>query len=352
MIIPNVYFEYNGVEYFDYTLYSEQNFEVRDYFDSFLLHRSVKDTLNEQTKYLDLNTFPAKGSVLYPVPPCPLCIEDVRRNYTLKKKADSADYNVFPPLNRSIAYRESFYVPSVAIFPSRKAIVTAKPRSRAWNAVPTEEDLRRVASSFLINLDFSDMVLVDRRDCDMSFYFYGIKKFGAYKDLLDRKLTKPCVPYKNLDLSTGNELTVDILQAIVIAGKQPMHATDAEKNLLVQLNILNQFDWRQYKGTIGIIVNELWRKACVAKEVKDTKSKYPKVIKEIMSVPWKNPTDEKDFALAQQLVGTVMNIGDCRFANVADLIKKMNETGICLSTFDHLFQNITKITPKQYAKQS
>lgn len=351
MVIPNVYFKYNGVEYFDYTLYSEQNFDIGDYSASFVLHRSVKDALKEQTKYLDLNTFPAKGSVLYPVPPCPLCIEDVRRNYTLKKKADSADYNVFPPLNKSIAYRESFSVSGIAIFPSRKAIVTARAKG-AWNAVPTENDLRRVASSFLINLDFSDMILLDHRDCNMSFYLYDVKKFGAYKDLLDRKLTKPCVPYKNLDLSTGNELTVDILQAIVIAGKQPKYATDAEKNLLVQLNVLNQFDWRQYKGTIGILVHEIWRNSCIAKEMKNQKSRYPKVIKEIFSVPWKNPTDEKDFALAQQLVGTAMNIGDCRFANAADLIKKMNVTGICLSTFDHLFQNITKITPRQYAKQS
>lgn len=351
MVIPHVYLKHDGTEYFDYTMYCETNFISTVNPSNFILSYSLREELAEQTNYLDLTTVPAKGSVLHTVPPCPLSIEDVRKNYKLTRKEELAEYNVIPPLGKNHDCRKCFSLSSIAIFPSKKAIIVAK-SSVGWQGPATEGDFKRAACSFLSNFDLDEMIILDHNNLRLGFYFYEDKKFEAYKDLLDGKLTKPCVPYKNLDLSTGNELTVDVLQAIVIAGKQPMHATDAEKNLLVQLNILNQYDWRQYKGTIGIIVYELWRNACIAKEVKDTKSRYPKVIKEIMSVPWKDPEEEKDFALAQQLVGTAMNIGDCRFASAADLIKKMNETGICLSTFDHLFQNITKITPRQHAKQS
>jgi hypothetical protein len=87
----------------------------------------------------------------------------------------------------------------------------------------------------------------------------------------------------------------------------------------------------------------------IARDVRNHSSKYSKAIKPILSLKYhKDFKSEKDLKLAQDFVNSILNIGDCRFCTSTDLISKLNDCSITLSTFNEMYNNVIKITPKEY----
>lgn len=78
-----------------------RHLDIETIYKDYTLFDSDTDTLLGVglTTILDMKTLPPKGSNVYIAPNCPLAMDDIRNNYTIKKKPDTGDYNVFSSIN-------------------------------------------------------------------------------------------------------------------------------------------------------------------------------------------------------------------------------------------------------------
>ena len=170
--------------------------------------------------------------------------------------------------------------------------------------------------------------------------------------LLNGTLTKPAISVKNLNLNSENELTLDVLRLVYQTGIVSVYMDDAVKNFAIQLNVLNQHNWREYPFTTRLVINEMCDSKscrCARDEVHRMKSQNSKVIKELISLPYIDLCDasDKDFNMAREFVASVMGIGNCKYASEEDFRKKLDNVNLSINTFLQLFNATVQIKPKE-----
>lgn len=350
MLYHHAYLVVDGVEYFDYDFYTSA--EIRGYnkdeFDSekeyFLCDETVLRRL-EKCEDLGLASItPPKGSEIYITPRMPYPIEDIRHNYNIKRVPDSGAYNVIGPL--SVGFRNMYlYGYEIAIFPTLKSIFLYEKDDSNL----TTQEIYKKALYHIPNADYADMIF---KRFPYWEQFTIVMGFQVYKDVLDKTLTKPTVSYTCLNIAGENPLTTDILELVKQVGSVHWAQKDAAKNLVIQLNVLNQHNWRDYPGTISMLFGEMmaYDKTTVFNEVSRTTSRYSKVIKELLSCKNKDFASEKDFEFARNYVNQLLDIGECRYTSVVDLFAKIDSIHLHRSTFDKLYNNIVRLTPKKYGE--
>lgn len=347
MVFNHAYLKLFGQDFFDYTLYTQEDHPYREPLpeDYIICNEAVINLLENPVSLLDSTAYPPKNSTIYLTPKIPYPIDDIRKNYNIKRTIDSGAYNVFGPISWSHNVYNT-YGYAIAIFPAIKEAFVYREDS-----VVTKETLYSKALIYIPNADFDDMVW--KKDQCWERYIV-LKNASPYKQLLDGTLTKPCCYYKNLDIAGQNELTSDILTLVYKLGSVEYYEKDADKNFVMQLNVLNQHNWREYLGTISILFGELLshHPRCIFDEISSHKSRYSKVVKELISCTGEDFVNEKDFLFAQKYIDDLLNIGTCRFTTVSDLRLKLRSINLSQSTFDKLFANVARITPKKYNEQS
>ena len=241
----HAYFSDNSEEYYDYTfIASAPDWCVRDWAGAdTVIDDNTWGKLRDRIALLPskVGSVP-KGSTIYLTPGCPYASADIRKHYKVKRLPDTGDYNIFS--FNDIWTRNVCFDDVVAI--SDKKLIVAK------------------YSGNLILQDISDLTGMPLEEVTM----LQVKKLGirtirtrelnsGYLSLLNNTLKKPCYSYKALDITNENELTYDLLNLIFVAGKKMRYEPDAIKNYKILLNALNQCNWREYPGTVSMLLGIL-----------------------------------------------------------------------------------------------
>lgn len=344
MEIKHAYFNIDDVNFYDYTLYSDQVNEPTVSEDSFIVDKLFLGRLKNISYLTDATIKPPRQSEIYITPKLPYPIEDIRNNYKIKRVPDSGAYNVIGPIQ--VSYENHVCGCAVAVFPSLKAIFV---KSKYGDI--DKKSVYRKALMYLPNADYAEMIYKEFHSWKIHVV---INNQDVYKKLLDGTLVKPCVPYTNLDIAGRNQLTNDVLTLVRKTGEVPWTEKDAERNFIMQLNVLNQHNWREYPGTIAMLFLELMygNRSSIYMEVRNHISRYSKVVKELLFHRDVKFASEKDQEFARQYINELLNIGECRYTTVKTLKDKLREINLSISTFDQLYNNIVRLTPKKYEEKS
>lgn len=336
-----IYMRLNGVDYYDYDVILTEipwrQMHIKDTSSYTVIDKNVEKDLENITSLLDMQCAPQKGSSVHIVPDCPYALNDIRNNYTIKRSIDTADFNVFSEYSKTrctwIHLTEYYIIPNlktVIIFNSKRMDIASLPRASAILGKNIKEE---------------DVILSTG-----TFSLYASISNGYFK-LLKKELTKPCVYYKNLDISSSLELTEDALQLVYASGKIQSRQDDAVNNFILQLNMLNQHNWREYPGTVNLLLNNILPGCCGVRNYVHRKlSQFPKQIKPFFSSYGKELTfkNEKDYEMSKRLIYSILCSENIHFTTCDTLLNKLKEAHIDLDIYNKFFKTTVKIDEREY----
>ena len=332
-------FTYNGVKYSDYELMvAGNNYNWNSYTYAlgkdewgFLCNHdgAMKDSLS--------SVKPPKDSSLYIAQPCPLCNADIRKNYIIKRHPDTADYCVVSPTgNITYDYYNSY---ATVIVPQRKQIYCYINR----NYAVTHSIVGHAQDCTL--LDPNDFITIPEI---ITFYVCNLSEFHI--KYINDEITKPIAYYESLDMDTGNKLDQDLLYLVYTVGMADRNDDNFEK-LVLQLESLNQHDWRNYPGTMSLlfryILNKRWNTYMYYAY---SPTKLPKAVKQFAfrSVPEVGPKDMSpdDFEMSRRFLSQLLGLDGTIYATLDSTISKMKESNIRPELMDSFFDVAVRIAPK------
>ena len=341
------YARINGVDYFDWTLYS---------IDSSWYRKLDKDparfiAIDTETlrKFEDLDaslldeTFvPPLNSEVHIVPSCPVGMADIRKNYTVKRKPDDGCCNVFSPYKGCYGH---FWNTDYAIIPSKRAIVLG--HKNQWNK--SLKNSKEIIQELFPELLPTDYTVVNK---EQNICYAELS--DDWLMLLTKQLKKPCVSYQKLEFKSDNEVTLDILDLVFRTGSQQW-SQDNQKAFHIQLCALNEHNWRDYKGTIGMIFHDVLcpfgrcRSNSIASDLRCL-SRIPKAAKELVDSCMKQEgfVSKEDLELAQEFMRNFLGMNGVKFTTMETVISKCGEHGINMQVLFGLFDNMVKLEPKQF----
>jgi len=345
---------FEGVHYFNYDVFTK-DMRFRKYADSSILFDEDLDyKLTNLDNAGDLygrfqtNINPPKGSTIYMMPNCQYSIDDVRKNYKIKRAPDSGDYNVFNPINKLKGSAEGCI--AIAIVPSRKAVIMSGEYIKDLDTF-----LKYHVFAFCPGISEEDVIIKTYQPYNgLWFYIYDNTKLGVVKDILDGNLTKPVITYKQLNVNSDNELTLDSLNILRRLASIYQTEKDAKVNFLNQLYLINQCNWREYRATIGLVMyqlRKLYGKWTAAGQVLATPSRYGKSVQEMIKQQICDPVSEKDMLMGQQIINEILKLGDVKFPQFSKLSSKISSNYLHSSIIEKFYNVITKITPKEFKNE-
>jgi len=353
-----VYCRIKGKEYFGWTLYSScksWTYERIEHKENLIAVGTdmIEQMANLDSRLLDDTFVPQHGSEIHLVPGCPVGVADVRKNYKLKRKADEGTCNVFSPYKGQYGH---FWNTGYAIIPSEKAIVLSNRTIYSMD----EMDIYQALQHFFPNKwkvnPCPGMPDVDIYAKDLPISYTDLPE--SWFKLITGQLQKPCISYKKLEFKTDNEVNTDILYLVYKTGKQRFSA-DAQKAFHIQLCALNEHNWRDYPGTLSILMKDmLYTKYNSSYCYNDLSSKsgLPKAVQEMVRTGMQSDVpfaSSKDAQMAQKLIKMVVEIPeDKQFSTIQELAMKFNERKINFNCFYKAFDNIVKFRPKEFKNES
>lgn len=343
----------DGVDYYDWTIrWSKYNYRTYAN-DGIAVGRGILDKIADVDEMLDDTFALTSGSEIHVVPSCPIGMADIRKNYVTKRKVDDGCCNVFSPFKGSTTWMACAMY---AIVPSRKTFIL---QEGGW---PRDNNKTRMNLECVISNTFPDLSAEEReqiiyKEGDSMAFVYGNIPM-AYVDLFFGKLKKPCVSYKKLEFKTDNQVSLDILYLVYRAGMSKAY-TDAIEKFKIQLCALNEHNWRDYPGTISMLFKNLLNPRSSSKCSGElyAVSRMPKAAKELVismtrpeTIPFKS---QEDIDMAQRLLIYVLEMPEnLRFSTMETIISKLQEKHISIDCFCRCFNNMVKITPKEFKNES
>ena len=340
-----VYLDLDGQKYYGYDLLCDTDYSNSAKGCTALLAYPTYDLLTSDKidALLDDNYVPKLGSEIQVVPKCPVAMDDIRKNYKIKRDVDTAECNVFSPYSSS---KGRFWTYAFAVVPAKEIIIIINEYN--YNGGYAKK-LKNLVESYINAglIGVTDKVIYNTASpCD--FYFERIPE--AYLMLLEGKLQKPCISYKKLEFAHTNEMTMDILTLVYNTGNKSW-ASGNVKNFQIQMQALNQYNWRDYKFTLSILFHEFLNGYGASSFVFGKKSQQPKAIRELLEIGY--PRDEasrasdKDYAMAKRLVESLMDMENVKFTTVSTLLKKLDDHKLRFETFNLIYDTAVRITPNR-----
>lgn len=332
------YLELDGNRYWDYDLYSD---DTED--DLILVSAPIVKQLSDfSLPEFNLTMSPAEGSSICTVSPCILPIDDLRKNYKMKRGLETGTCLVFSPLNYN---QHDWCWGTFIVDPGHNAVF----HTSNW------EDPMRAIKNIATQV-FGQSYKLDSRTfkVDNSVLRF-LKGNEAYLKLLNGSLTVPAVPYTSLKINSSNELTHDVLYLVYKVGsvdverKNWYYCQNEIKNVEVELSVMNNYNWREYPGTVSILVNELIRKdGSVTNSMHGSLSRYPKAVKNILQFPECGFVSKKDMDMARSLVSNLIGLEGKKFVKYEDLVRKLKEINLSMESFGRMYNTITKISERDF----
>lgn len=316
-------------EYFAKTRggYEDEVFVTEDY-----RHEIFNSVLNS-------SFVPQKGMKVYVEPGCPIAMADIRKNYVVKRKKEDADFMLVHSKERNWRSWDNF--DQVIVLPEKKAVFAQYKYNNNGNL---SKYVAEVFPDFW-KMDFS---LVYNVSGDFTFNYYDIEDVELPLKVFESISPCPVVYYTNLPIEADNKLNIEVLEMLMKVG-QTSYDSNGEQNFKLQLQALNQTDWRDYPGTLGMIYNTLYhdKRTTNATEGFKRPSMFPKAIKELCATmrDQKEFASEKDRSLARAFLEKTCEFSTDKYYKIEDLTKKFANNRISFLHFYSLYDNLVKIRP-------
>lgn len=271
-----------------------------------------------------------KNSKLYFAQPVPIAMNEIRRNYTIVKKPESADYIVFAPQKwpkgSFCTYRIEYYKDSKIVYIGRGDYDLGA----AKFAQPAQETERSANGTLVI-------------------YFVPDAK-NAYRNLLSGKFKKPCVTCDKLELSASDRVTLDALNIVLASAQSSGHyyTTEQLTELQTKLTMLGQYDWRSVPNTIKVLRDLLYNTSAGFRLI-STQSKNNKTVNAVLSETLSRAnTCDYDLVLGRQLLAAVLNVNltPPAFVTLESLFEKMLSKGLSYAHLLPFFNCTVRLTDK------
>lgn len=328
----SAYITYNKVDYFGYDLYSDTDFHQTS-----LVSQDIVEKATGQDNSLFTTQAVKLGSELTIVPDCAIALADIRKSYVIKRKLDAGDYNVFSPIKDQ--YYHS-YTGFCIIIPSLKKVYY-----QYYTYNKKIEDLQRAILYDHPGLSINDLLTIPTSN----YRLKKIKLTDGWKNLLEGKLTKPSILISSLSINSQQKLTVDALYIAYKAAYSydgALGTSDVEKYEL-QLNVLNNYNWRDYPGTMTLY-NDLTSASRLVQYCKSHTSSFSKTIRNILKNPNTEFVSEEDYNLGLQLFQRIMNLGERKIVSLGALTEKMSSNHVSRCILNTFYSQAVRLEARNY----
>lgn len=355
--IPHVFFEKDGQLFSDFTLLTDTHSgsfgaSTAAAIVSPEIHKKL---LNPGSGFYVQTLVPQKSAITMATS-YKYAAQDLRNNYSLKRSLDAGDYNVFSI--EDIKSYISNYFSNVYVYAPMKLIVAILYNYNHTQNYP-EMAVRQMAQEYFGRYEHAvpDSFFITENYIDRIELRQLADSSGAWGKLLDGSLKKPCVLDSMLQLNTSNKLSVDVLKMIYTVGNKEW-SKEAEKNFLIQLNVLNQYDWRCKKGTVACLLTVLnytqgRYNRSIFSEIMTHPSRYPKQIKELIECARNGSfEDDKDRELCTEFLCDLLKIKtNGMIVRMSEYLNKCYDNHVPWTAMYELFGPVVRIMPK-YLKRN
>ena len=349
-IFANTFFDINGIHYYGYTLYivdPYRNNAIQPgnaHINSLLLSDNVRSLLDTEIQTLCDPTFvPKDGDCIHVVSPCKYAMDNVRRNYKIKRSLDAGTCNVFSSSRLRRASRCPYrLLKRLIIFPAKKVMLS----SRRADLLLSDMDglLQHLGLDKETDI-VTETGYVHSTECIPS-------DVEAYKGLLLGTLKTPAVFIDKLNVNSDCEVSFDTLSLIYRIGMDDL-SEENKKNLLLQLGILNSQNWRNYLGTVSSLM-EYIKNGTTGRYIWGHLSNKQKYVKELFNTSFHGFCGLEDFNMMKSFLEYLYSVGDQKFCTISDFNDKMfAKSGRRLyakDVFERAYNIVVRITPKDYSE--
>ena len=315
----------------------------------------VFDFKNNLTGYpvsLNAGMIP-RNSKIYINGKCPYPIDDIRKYYTIKRKQDDADYVVISPL-KPTSYCHIYYMFPVVC--EKQKIIFGFEYTNIYDKSHFNTSRYNLISQFY-NVDRDDLIF-STGYCTESAEILTESLNKDVFNVLFNRYTKPVYKYTSLDVNSAEELTKDTIMLVyntLISGNIP--------DMKTQIAMLGQYNFRKYKYTLNLLCRMAHQKSGYRRGFQDyanVPSKFSKAEQNVMNeiygggyrgVVIENSSAE-DLYMAQDIINDMIDVGKCRYTDIATLEEKLRNIGLEEDDFNKLFNHVVKITPKSFEKDN
>lgn len=339
----------DGKEYYDYGIIylsaSYYNYKVT----SFRIDNSGHEGKIAFNKYAKEDMM----SRTYPKPPkysklClrgdnPYAVADIRKNYTITRSEDKADYVVgFPKEDKY-----SSGLRRLVVFPKIKMITAAY----FWGDSTIKQDKIIQLSKDAISHIYEEDMLEDAIFFEAVLHNFLEEDEGILKNLFGfGPHSSKTTTYYNLDMSSTDDVTLDSLKILNNAIINKQWSPTNEENARIALMTFHNFNYRNVPGTIDRFFKLLYMNSSLLREMSRHDSRFSKPIKELLSygagtLKFK---DEDDFNLYYNFLESIMKVENGKVVVHEDYDNKLICSPVSEELFQEMYNVVVRITPKKY----
>lgn len=326
----------NGHTYEEYSFYSVGRDIPSDSLVYSMSIMDVYDNANEIKKRCP--KVPKPGDKLWIAPDCIISRDDVRKEYKIKRKAEDADFRVISEkkYHKDIGYYDQFIVSCAS-----KTIIALWSREPEYK-IDTPNKVHKVTGISISSVD-----AIVSSGC----YLYCTKDTeGIYSDLITGKGT-PIVHHSQVPLTKSLPVTLDTLTILEKVCSQDA-SVENRLNLTLQLQALNQCDWKKYEFTLHMFFDKFSWRPLLYRFIRK-KSAWPTGIKQMCeelfcsSIPRTVRKDDSELykAWIKRRLGVTSDTAILSLKKYENLLLLK---GVSQSDIDRLFNCTIRITPKVF----
>ena len=343
------YFNINGTAYYGYDLiylsarynnispYAFIRYDaLTSYYnqDDIFCDSTVKDAVMKSAATIK----PPQGSKLYLCKPNPYANADVRKCYSITYDVDSADYIVKNP-DKTI-YRQ--FSMRTLIMPKLKRIAIVDGICRGNF---TEDQIKEYAIESLTDI-------YSREDIEENLVYtiktvYGIEDEAMILSELGLGKKYAYAFYENIDMSSGDDVTLDSLKIVW----QAVVPSSNEQQAVLALQTFNNLNWRNFPGTIWQFIAAIRRQRynCSFNRMSAHPSRFSKPVREFLEIKGDREfANAKDYYLWQEFMKDYFGLKETKFVNLVNVNDKIRENMMTDDDLSLVFSCITRIKPKTY----
>lgn len=342
--MPKLYITYRGTKYYGYDIdFVGLRTQPKDYARVYL----GQDEYNAFRKG-DISGFikpvtVTPGSSVHLVPECTVAVDDVRREYKIKRKFDEGDYNVFSKLR---------WLPNIS--PNRDGIYLIPKHNAAVIVFGSSHTTADRNFCFVAYPDINDDDIICVEGFSRLFFSQPLANLNeeSWENMVLGESEKPCISINDLVFNETNKLDVDALQLVYRLSKTDRHVQEGEyEKFNLQLKSLNQTNWRDYPLTMHMLFNELLnhQRYGTYANLKGKISTVPKAIKHFYN-DVKEPVvyTKEDLELCQEFLMDLLGINGTMYVSGSALARKLKSINMEPEAFEKYFDCTMRIKIKNY----
>lgn len=270
------------------------------------------------------DSFPLFQNIKVPqraaIVPCttlPYASTELMQKFTIKRRIDAGDYNIFCdlPVNRIISQYHMVYE-------DRKIVLMS------WST-----DTFTSMANFIGITDTPDKII-------RQSVLFILDKKGSWRTLLEGKCTKPCVSYKNLDMSATNPVTLDSLLMVIEAAR-----SGNKDDFYTKLSMLNNYDWRSVPETMLLFRNCLRVGTHLGRYTYNHLSSLTKPCAAVLKGILSQPSSTADLVLGREFINAWCEVDfhNEMFVDSASLYELLDRKNITPRSFEKFYSCMTRL---------